>query len=504
MQKLILAHDLGTTGNKATLFSEEGKLIASSFAAYSTHYAPGGVAEQDAPDWWEAVCLSTRQLLEKHPTQSVDAIAFSGQMMGCLCVDREGRPLRRNILYCDQRSIAEEKAFVEKGGADEIYRITGHRASASYGATKLMWIRDHEPEIYRQTHKMLNAKDYLNFRLTGRLVTEPTDASSTNLFDLCAGQWSGPLLVAAGLDPEKLPELVKSTAVVGELTRQAAEALGLRPGIPVVAGAGDGICAGVGAGSVAEGRTYNYLGSSSWVATSSKEPVYDPEKRTFTWAHAVPGLFHPTGTMQTAAGSYAWLRREICHSEAERAAKSGGSPYAEMDKTAAGSPPGAHGLIYLPYLLGERSPRWNPLARGGFIGLTMSHTRSDLVRSVLEGVAMNLAIIVDIFRERGANLDEIVLIGGGARGGVWRQIMADVCQANILQPNYLEEATSIGAANIAGVGAGIFKDFSVVDRFFSIVDRTVPNPATRAAYQTNQVIFDKLYQALAPLFPLFP
>lgn len=503
MSKLILAHDLGTSGNKATLFGEEGELIASTNHSYPTDYAAGGIAEQDPAHWWEAVCVTTRKILEGRDADRVAAIAFSGQMMGCLCVDKNGVPLRKHILYCDQRSTKEEAAFAKRGGIDEIYQITGHRASASYGATKLMWVRDNQPEIYKKTDKMLNAKDWLNFRLTGRMVAEPTDASSTNLFDLKGGVWSGKLVEAAELEMSMLPELVLSTDVVGGLTNDAADALGLKPGIPVVAGAGDGICAGVGAGSVAAGRTYNYLGSSSWVATSSPEPVYDPLKRTFTWAHAVPGLFHPTGTMQTAAGSYAWLKSEICREETRIAEEEGASPYEIMNQTASESPPGANGLIYMPYLLGERSPRWNPLARGGFCGLQMSHRRSDIVRSVLEGVSMNLAVIISIFRERGAPVNEIIVIGGGAKGALWRQIMADVYESEILQPNYLEEATSMGAAIIAGVGAGIYKDFSVVDRFFSIVDRTKPNPATKPVYDKNRDVFERLYAALEPVFPYF-
>lgn len=503
MEKFLLAHDLGTSGNKATLFGEEGRLIASVSHEYPTEYAPGCVAEQDPAHWWEAVRITTNTLMQGRDPRQVAGIAFSGQMMGCLCVDRNGVPLRKHILYCDQRSVKEEKAFIERGGEDAIYRITGHRASASYGATKLMWVRDNQPDIYRKTFRMLNAKDYLNFRLTGRMVAEPVDASGTNLFDLEAGSWSEKLAAAAGIDMAMLPEIIPSTGIVGELTREAAEAMGLRPGVPVAAGAGDGICAGVGAGSVAPGVTYNYLGSSSWIATTSERPLFDPHKRTFTWAHAVPGYFHPCGTMQTAAASYAWLKREICHEETRLAEEAGKSPYALMDALAAAAPPGSNGLLYLPYLLGERTPRWNPAARGGFIGLTMNHSRADIVRAVLEGVSMNLAIIIDIFRKQGLPVEAITVIGGGARGDLWRSIMADVYEAEVRRPNYLEEATSIGAAIIAGVGAGVYKDFSVVKQFFRIVDSARPDAARMETYRRSKRLFDRLYQALEPLFPEF-
>lgn len=254
---------------------------------------------------------------------------------------------------------------------------------------------------------------------------------------------------------------------------------------------------------MAPGLTYNYLGSSSWIATTSTKPLYDPEQRTFTWAHAVPGTFHPTGTMQTAAASYAWLKREICHEEAEKAKAEGKSAYELMNATAAGSPPGANGLIFMPYLLGERTPRWNPLTRGAFVGLTMTHTRSDIVRSVMEGVSMNLAVIVDIFRKQGMKIDSISVIGGGAKGDLWRRIMADVYEVEILRPNYLEEATSIGAAIIAGVGAGIYKDFSVVNNFFRIEDRIKPDPKNLPVYRRRKALFEKLYQAIEPTYPDF-
>jgi xylulokinase len=504
MSKLLLAHDLGTSGNKATIFSEAGELIESVSHEYPTEYAPGGFAEQDPAHWWEAVCITSKKLMERRDPADVVAISFSGQMMGCLCVDRNGVPLRKHILYCDQRSVKEEAAFKEKGGGDEIYRITGHRASASYGATKLMWVRDNQPGIYKKTFKMLNAKDWLTFRLTGRMIAEPTDASSTNLYDLVKGDWSDQLVKAAGLERDMLPGIIPSIGIVGELTREAAEALGSKPGIPVVAGAGDGICAGVGAGSVAPGLAYNYLGSSSWIATTSEKPLYDPLQRTFTWAHAVPGTFHPTGTMQTASASYAWLKREICREEAETASREGKSAFQIMDRVAAGSPPGSNGLVYLPYLLGERTPRWNPIARGGFIGLTMTHTRSDIVRSVLEGVSMNLSIIVDIFRGQGLSVDKMIVIGGGAKGKLWRDIMADIYEVEINVPNYLEEATSIGAAIIAGVGAGIYKDFSVVNKFFNVVDTVCPRPGNLETYRRHKKLFDKLYAALEPTFPYFP
>jgi xylulokinase len=484
------------------LFGADGELLGRAVSSYETDYPGGNRAEQDPADWWRAVCDSTREIMRGHDPKKVAAIAFSGQMMGCLCVDAAGRPLRKHILYSDQRAQAEERTLIEKAGAETVYTTTGHRPSASYAAAKLMWVKNNEPGVYAATRKMLHAKDYLNFRLTGRMVTEPSDASGTNLYSLADGAWSPALVAASGLDPDKLPEIVPSTAVVGELTSKAAKALGLVPGIPVAAGAGDGLCSGVGVGSVSPGKTYNYLGSSSWISTTSAAPVFDPGMRTFTWAHAVPGLFHPTGTTQTAAASYAWLKREVCTSETAAAEAAGLSPYELMNRAAEASSPGAGGLVYLPYLQGERAPRWDTHAKGAFIGLTMRHGRAEIIRSVLEGVSMNLAIIFDIFRAQGP-IHELVVIGGGAKGALWRQIMADIYEVEILRSNMPEEATSIGAAIIGGVGVGLFPGFEVAGRFFSVTDRTRPRPELYPMYRRKKELFEACYQALKPVYPLF-
>jgi xylulokinase len=502
MKHYLLAHDLGTSGNKATLFTTEGALVGSVTAAYGTRYFNNNWAEQDPQDWWNAVCSSTQELVRGIDARELAAIAFSGQMMGCLCVDREGRPLRPAILYCDQRAVVECDFLLGRIDASEFYRITGHRASAGYSIEKLMWVKNHEPQVYAKTHQMLHAKDYLNFRLTGVMATEYTDASGTNALDLQALRWSEKILSLSGIDGEKLPVLKASTDVVGELTPEAAKALGLVPGIPVIAGAGDGLCAGVGVGSVKPGITYNYLGSSSWIATTTEKPIYDDQLRTFNWAHAVPGYVHPCGTMQTAGSSLAWLKNELCSLEKACGAELGLSPYELINGEIEKSPPGANGILFLPYLLGERTPRWNPDAKGAFIGLTLEHKRADVLRAVMEGVTLNLSYILDIFRAQ-VPIREITVIGGGAKGAVWRKIMADVYQADILKPNYLEEATSMGAAIICGVGSGVFKSFDIADRFIQITDRTSPDPAVTAVYSEAKKLLNDSYNALVQLFPRF-
>ncbi len=499
MKRYLLAHDLGTSGNKATLFTVDGELVASKTHAYETRYSHGNRAEQDPNDWWQAVCRSSQELLENVEAGQIAAVALSGQMMGCLCVNRQGRPLRPSIIYCDQRAARQTERILEHVDPGEFYRITGHRPSPSYSIEKLAWLKDHEPQVYADTDKMLNAKDFINFQLTGVMATDPSDASGTNAFDLNTYQWSSRIVEAAGVDGEKLPELKKSTDVLGAVTRQAAEQTGLKQGTPVVVGGGDGVCAGVGVGCVRPGIAYNYIGSSSWIALCVEKPVADEQMRTMSWAHAVPGYLQPSGTMQTAGAAYNWLKNEVCKLETQQAQQQGISPYELIDRQIDTAPPGAHGLLFLPYLLGERSPRWNPQAKGAFIGLTLSHTRADMLRAVLEGITYNLEIILGIFR-REIEVDSMIVIGGGAKGAVWRQMMADVYNLEIRTPHYLEEATSMGAAVIGGVGAGLFEDFDVIDRFVKIDHVHTPIEANRQKYLPLMPIFDECYHALCGVY----
>ncbi len=500
--KFILAHDLGTTGNKASLYDGEGKMQASSFYSYGLELPHVTWVEQNPEDWWQAVCASTRQLLAtaKVQPQEIACIVFSGQMMGCVAVDRRARPLRNALIWADMRAVAEAQAIVDRVGMARAYRITGHRASSSYSGAKILWVRNHQPEIFRQTHKFLHAKDFIVARLTGAFVTDYSDASGMNLYDLMTGDWSPLILDAIGLDRDLLPELHASTDVVGEVTTEVAGEVGLRPGTSVVIGGGDGCCAATGAGVVREGSAYNYVGSSSWIALATQAPIFDPTMRTFTWAHLAPGMFSTCGTMQAAGGSYQWLRDTFCLPEKDAAAQLKLSPYELMNLQAEQSPPGANGLLFLPYLLGERSPRWNPQARGGFIGLTMKHTRADLIRAGLEGITLNLRVILAAFQEQGAQVEAMRVIGGGARGRVWRQIMADIYGMPILRPALLEEATSLGAALAGGIGVGIFSDFSVAEKLTPIVDTIQPNEALKPLYDRLYAVFNRAYDAFEPLF----
>lgn len=504
MKKYILAHDLGTTGNKATLYNDEGALVGSAFFGYETEFAQTGWAEQDPQDWWTAVCTSTKQLLQETriPGEQVACITFSGQMMGCVPLDRQARPIRKAIIWADQRSVEQERWVGERVPMDEVYRITGHRLSASYSLTKILWLRDNQPDVYNQTYKFVHAKDAMVARLTGNFVTDPSDGSSMNLYDLQTGKWSGRILDAVGLDESQLPELRQSIDVVGEVLPAVAGEVGVPAGTPVVIGGGDGACAAAGAGVVREGSAYNYVGSSSWIAIATDRPIYDPDLRTFTFGHIVPGMFMPTGTMQAAGASYQWTRDQLCSIEQQAAEASGISVYELMNAEAEKSPVGSNGLLYLPYLMGERSPRWNPRARGAFIGLTIRHTRADMVRSVLEGVTMNLRVILDAFRGQGTHIEAMRVIGGGARGYFWNRIMADLYGMPVQRLAILEEATSMGAALAGGIGVGLYKDFSMSETMNEVAEVVQPDPIRQAAYEQVYPIFEAAYHALTPIYDM--
>jgi len=499
MIQYILAHDLGTSGNKATLYSTDGKLVKSTVYSYDLITGENNLAEQRADDWWRAVCETTKALVAEVNPADVIAVSFSGQMMGCLCVDDRGEPLYNALIWADMRSTKEEAAI--RAGIDsmEFYRTTGHRISASYSLTKLMWLKNNVPEVYNKTYKMLNAKDYIILKLTGKFVTEPSDGSSTCMMDLNTLQWSDKILDVAGLDKAKMPDILPSVEVAGTVTKEAAKLCGLLEGTPVVCGGGDGCCAAVGTGIVKEGVANCCLGTSSWISMASKIPIYDPDMTTFNFAHIVPGYVLPTGTMQTGGGSLSWAVKNLFGEVEGYEMPDKGVIYDTVCREVAASPVGARNLLYLPYLIGERSPRWNDKAKATFVGLTLNHSRGDILRSVMEGVGYNLDIVLKTFLKGGSKIDELILVGGGARNKIWQQILADIFGVSVLVPNYLEEGTSMGAAITAGVGVGAF-GFDAVDRFIQITEENKPDPAKAEKYSEMKQLFDEAYYSLTGVF----
>jgi xylulokinase len=494
-RQCILAHDLGTTGNKATLFDAAGVAVATTFCPYETAYPAPNWAEQDPAGWWRAVCDSTRELLITSgiAPANIAVVSFSGMMNGMLPVDAAGIPLRSAIIWADLRATSEAEYLAERCGLEEVYRRTGHRPGASYTAAKLLWLKHHQPELYSRAHQILQAKDYVAYRLCGIFATDYSDASFTNLFDLERRCWAEDLIEAVGLDPGKLPPAYPSSTIVGGVTSDAAAASGLSVGTPVVIGGGDGACATVGAGAVRPGDAYNYLGSSSWIAVTVEYHLKDPLMRTFTFAHLDPLLNIPMGTMQCAGGSFDWLER-LLRGEADARL------YEQLDTAAAGIEPGARGLLFLPYLIGERSPHWNPMARGVFAGLSMSHGRAELARAVMEGVAFNLKMILDALQQQGAAIKAMRLIGGGTRSAQWRQILADVFGLPMLRPALPTQATSFGAAIAGGIGVGLFDGYQVAGELVQVEEGERPDPTHSRRYEELYGLFQRTYASLEPIF----
>ncbi len=497
----IIAHDLGTSGNKATLYDEQGALLAASTFEYPTHIGQDGVVEQDANAWWNAVIQSTRKLLIDANVRNTDiaCVSFSGQMMGCLPVDKEGNPLRPAIIWADMRSEKQADQLRASVPEREFYRIVWHRPISSYTLTKLMWVRDNEPDVYRKMYKTLQAKDFIVQKLTGTFATDYSDASGTNAFDLVRKTWSEEILGAVGIDKGVFPDPYPSTTVIGKLSPEAARLTGLAEGTPVVLGGGDGSCAIVGAGIFGAQKAYAILGSSAWVAFETEAPLDDEQMRYVTWAHLDGSKYQPCGTMQAAGLSISWMKQNLAGYETYAEKELGKNAFELIEEGAHRAPVGSNNLLYLPYLLGERSPRWDPSAKGCFIGLTSKHSKEDVFRSVYEGIAYNLKTIINAF-ELKTYLKEITLIGGGARSRLWRQILADVWEKPILVPQYLEEATSMGAAIAGGVGVGIFKDFSIGERLNPAMIRVEPNSSNAQVYRTLYPLFEESYANLKHIF----
>ena len=499
MTKYLLAHDLGTSGNKATLFDVEGKLVRSVIAPYDTNYYNGCWAEQDPEDWWRAVCESTHHLLEDVDKKQVVAVSFSGQMQNLLCMDKSGRPLGPSIIWADMRSSKEEKQMRQNMDPWTYYATAGTQPSSGYTLEKLMWTKTNQPEIYKNTYKILSAKDYIIYKMTGRYATDPSNGSGMSALDINTRQWSQEIIEAAGVDGEMFPELFEATTVMGEIGPGIADECGLAVGTAVVMGSGDGQCASVGAGSIRDGATYLSAGSSAWVSTAASQPILDKDMRVVNIAHAVPGMVCPSGTMQTAGSAFNWVKNELCRDEQRRAKEEGGSPYDFINEQIASAPVGAGGMLFLPYLLGERAPRWNPSAKGSFVGLKMSNTRADILRSVIEGVAMNLCIILRQLEEH-VQIDEVAIIGGLSKGDIVRQIIADVFGKNILKLNYMDEVASMGAAVIAGIGAGVLGGFEDIHRFSSVQAVNEFDPVNTAKYAELMKLFDKAYESMLELY----
>lgn len=492
---MIIAHDLGTSGNKATLVDDAGTLKQAVTVSYGADWGTDGKAEQNPQDWWDAVCEATRTLLEKSGVAGtdVDVVSFSGQMMGVVPLDADGNVVRPSIIWADTRSQAQCDRLLAQVSMEDAYRITGHRLNATYSLSKLMWLRDEEPDNFARMTDFVLAKDYVAYRLTGVRATDPSDASSTNAYDQSSGTWSEPLIDAAGLDLALFPRIVPSTEVIGTVTAEAARATGLASGTKVVMGGGDGPMAALGAGiTSAESGAYCYLGSSSWVSVASDAPLVDPQMRSMTFNHVIPGRFVPTATMQAGGASLSWAVDALSDRDTRQ--------WDELLAAAADVEAAMNGMFFLPHLIGERSPYWNPRARGVFAGLHLDHGKAHLMRAVLEGVVFNLYTGLRAFTENGQEVTHIDAIGGAASSDLMLRLMADVWGVPVAARDIVEEANAIGAAVVAGVGAGIFDSFETATRLSHRGADHEPDAARHEAYREPYARFLDAYRHIEPWF----
>ncbi len=499
MVHYLIAHDLGTSGNKASLFTTDGKLIRSQTVSYPTHYAPGHIAEQNPEDWWQAVIQSTQHILKGIEADQVLAMSFSAQMQGCVLVDSHGDVLRPAIIWADHRALDETTYLIDQLGQETIYSITGHRPSASYSLEKLMWIQRHEPHLYKRAAYMLQAKDYIIHKLTGIFATDASDASGTNAYDLKNQCWSKEILDAANVRLDLFPPILRSIDVAGSLTADAANALGLSTKVRVVMGGGDGPCSALGAGCIEPNSLFLTFGTSAWIGGTTDDVFIDPKQRLFCFAHVIPGKYMPCGTMQSAGSAYSYIKDLFYQAECMTAKTHEQDPYDVLGNLLAQSPVGSNKLFFLPYLTGERSPHWNPKASGSYIGMAMHHTKADYLRSVIEGIGYNLRLILDAYQPQ-LSVPDMMFTGGGAKGDQVSQILSDVLNTKLTRPKHVENATSIAAAILAGIGIGLFEDFDVIHDFLPLQDTIVPNPTHSALYNQQLLLFEEIYDALCPIY----
>ena len=501
MPKKIIAYDLGTSGNKASLYDQDGNCLASSFQAYDTYYPGSGRHEQRPQDWWDSVVNSTRDLLAETGADpdEIACLAISGHSLGVVPIDRDGNLLRESTpIWSDSRAGEQAEAFFEQTDEKAWYMTTGNGFPAKlYSVFKILWYQDNEPDVFKKIYKVIGTKDYVNYRLTGEIKTDFSYASGCGVYDLKGWGYSEELIRASGLDPSIFPAIVPSTEIIGELTAEAAALMGLSEKTKVAAGGVDNSCMALGARNIAPGRVYLSLGSSAWIAVSAEEPVLDPDSRPFVFTHVMPGLFTSAVSIFSAGNSFRWLRDNLCQDLVDKASRTDQDVYTLMTALADGSPVGANKLLFNPSLAGGSSQEPNADIRGAFSGLDLGHTRGDLIRAGMEGIALNLGAVLQVLKEFTALSDEMVIVGGGSKGDSWRQIFADVFEMKIVKTNIGEDAGSLGAAALAAVGAGLWDDFSKLDQIHQVEDIKAPAPGNTSVYQQLAPVFEKLrkYQA---------
>ena len=501
MTQYLLGIDIGTSGSKALLIDERGSLVASATFDYPMFTPRPLWAEQNPQDWWVATVSAIRKVLQDGGIkgEQVVGVGLTGQMHGLVLLDENGEVLRPCIMWNDQRTGPQCAQLTDKIGEKTLLQWIANPVLPGFTAPKIVWVRENEPEVYARTAHVLLPKDYVRYRLTGEYATEVSDASGTALLDVRNRRWSIEMMGALEIPMEWLPACFESPVLSTQISAWAAEETGLRAGTPVVGGGGDQAAQAVGSGVVRQGITSVTLGTSGVVFAALEGFLLEPEGRLHAFCHAVPGQWHQMGVMLSAAGSLRWFRDALGQEEIAQAESSGADVYDILTQEADRAPAGSEGLVFLPYLSGERTPYADPDARGVFFGLTLRHGKEHMVRSVLEGVTYGLRDSLELMRAMGLEITQVRASGGGARSALWRQILADVFDVEIVLTNVTEGA-AFGAALLAGVGTGLYRDVAeACDTVIKLTDRVEPGP-NRAVYADYYPIYRELYPALAPYF----
>ncbi|MCR4622983.1 MAG: hypothetical protein K5663_12970 [Clostridiales bacterium] len=488
----ILTVDAGTSSVKCSLFDEEGKLLGARSEKYPTYHPQSGFAEQKGDDILFAVETAVRGLVSDLGGEGIDCIGLTGTMNGCIPLSADGEALYPNMIHLDTRAVKQVEALKARAGFREYYIKSGNRPDVHYGLPKLMWLKENEPQVYAKTHVCVNTKDLIYGFLTGVYgLSDYSDASLFGALNIHSLKWDSDICEAAGIDMDKLPLLKPSTDVSGRLSADCARRLGLKSGLHVAIGCGDGPATTHGSGVYDENGTYLTVGSSAWVAALSGTPCIDEKARVFNFIDMDESLVTVCGTVQCASTAVDYMLKEVL-----RVTNGDKIDYQQAQDMFFKSPPGANGLMFVPTLMGERCPWWDPNARGAMVNLSLDHSRNDMVRAVYEGVAQELNLCVKVLKENGIHSDTIILSGGGMRGKVFSNLFPSVFGARTrLHLNPLE-ATGQGAAIAAGVGTGIWKSFAEAARTVQTGAEMLPDEATRKTYVRMEEAFGSIYEAL--------
>jgi xylulokinase len=500
---VTLGIDIGTSGTKTLAIDARGAILASASAEYPCAHPRPGWSEQDPALWWDATIKTVKEVLARGSLKpaEVAGIGLSGQMHGSVFLDEQGEVIRPALLWNDQRTAAECAEIEQRaGGRAELVKLVANPALTGFTAPKILWLRRHEPKNWERVRQILLPKDYIRYRLTGTFATEVSDASGTLLLDVAHRRWSKELLAKLEIDPALLPACFESHEVSAKVSGLGASATGLAAGTPVVGGGGDQPAGAVGNGIVRAGVVSATMGTSGVVFAHADQLGYDPLGRLQRGCHAVPGAWHVMGVVLAAGGSFQWFRNELGRAEIEAAKARGTDPYFLLTDEAATVGPGAEGLFFLPYLTGERTPHFDPDAKGAWVGLTVRHGRGHLIRSVLEGATYAMRDSLELIREMGVTIEQIRVSGGGARNPLWRQIQADI-YGNDVHTLQSTEGPAFGVALLAQVGTGGFASVpEACDATIQLAERTALDPRFKPFYDRGYAIYRQLYRDLHSSF----